>query len=188
MKKIQLLLLMCVAVSCGSSDQTSPIGAADSDTVVVAPIESANSVAPTAPLPDLTEIKKDSAPKTADYPHGIVATMTIDKDKIYLMSDGKVTSSNKNIYGIWSINSTYKTGLVEIYYRNADGITFYAIRENEDAYEIGAGSSIEVSVAGPYNVIVESVEFGDSTIVDFYDLPSIPVTWLRNDIRHLKSK
>ncbi|MDE6050673.1 MAG: hypothetical protein K2G08_03225, partial [Paramuribaculum sp.] len=103
MKKIQLLLFMCVAVSCGSSDQTSSIGAADSDSVAVAPIESADSVAPNSALPDSTEVKKDSDPKTAACPQGTVASMTIGKDKIYLMPGGKVTSSNKDIFGSWEI-------------------------------------------------------------------------------------
>ena len=179
MKKIQLLLLMCVAVSCGSSDQTSSIGAADSDSVAVAPIESADSVAPNSALPDSTEVKEDSAPKTADYPQGAVATMTIGKDKIYLMPDGKVTSSNKNIFGSWDIDGIFKNVLVKILNRKYDGETVYVISGAEEAYKVFEGSEGEVSIAGPYSVIVKS-EAGEEN-VDFDDFPSIPVTWLDYD-------
>ena len=137
----------------------------------------------TATIKQSTTKAKSATPKSP-YPQGTIATMTIGKDKIYLMSSGKVTSSNQNIFGSWTIDSSYKAGIVKILNRKYDGETVYAIREEEEAYEVFAGSEGEVSIASPYDVIVKS-EAGEE-IVDFYNLPSIPVTWLRNDIRPVK--
>ena len=101
--------------------------------------------------------------------------MTIGKDKIYLMPGGKVTSSNKDIFGSWEIIG-FKNVLVEILDRKYDGKTVYVI-SGAEAYKVFEGSEGEVNVVNHHMVIVES-EAGEE-IVDFYDLPSIPVTWLR---------
>ena len=119
--------------------------------------------------------KAKSATPKSSYPKGTVATMTIGKDKIYLMPGGKVTSSNKDIFGSWEIIG-FKNVLVEILDRKYDGKTVYVI-SGAEAYKVFEGSEGEVNVVNHHMVIVES-EAGEE-IVDFYDLPSIPVTWLR---------